>query len=277
MLEKQITNKKTTHAFHVLDPSPWPFLSGIGALAVTTGGVLYMHMYSNGMALLNFGLIFATFIMVSWLLDIINESTFGGFHTKAVQKGLKIGFILFLVSEIMFFASFFWAFFHSSLNPVITIGNVWPPKGIEALSPYTIALLNTAILLTSGATVTWAHYSILNDNREEAIMGLSATIGLGLFFTWVQSIEYKTAAISINDSVFGSLLYLMTGFHGAHVILGTLFLIACLIRLVFYHFTKEHHLGFEFASWYWHFVDIVWIFLYICVYWWSWPGSNVAL
>ena len=265
--------KRTTHAFHVLDPSPWPFLSGIGALALTTGGVLYMHMYVGGMTLLKFGLIFLSFIAFNWFFDIVNESTYGGFHTKAVQRGLKIGFILFLVSEIMFFVSFFWAFFHSSLNPVITIGNVWPPRGIDPLSPYTIALLNTALLLTSGASVTWAHYSLLDDNREEAIMGLSATVALGLIFTWVQSIEYKTAGISINDSVFGSLLYLMTGFHGAHVIIGTLFLFVCLIRLVFYHFTEDHHLGFEFASWYWHFVDIVWIFLYICVYWWSWPAT----
>lgn len=265
--------KKTTHAFHVLDPSPWPFLTGVGALATTTGGILYMHMYLGGMTLLKFGLIYLTFISTNWFIDIINESTLGGFHTKAVQRGLKIGFILFIVSEIMFFVSFFWAYFHSSLNPVINIGNVWPPKGIDPLSPYTIALLNTALLLTSGATVTWAHYAILDDNRDEAIQGLGFTIFLGLVFTWVQSIEYTTAPISINDSVFGSLLYLMTGFHGIHVIAGTVFLLVSFIRLVLYHFTKEHHLGFEFASWYWHFVDIVWIFLYICVYWWSWPPS----
>ena len=258
---------KTYHPYHLVDPSPWPYVMSCGVLLTTLGTVVYFH-YSQ-LFLVSLGFLSILVCMFLWLKDVIRESTFQGYHSKMVVLGLKIGFLLFIVSEILFFFSFFWAFFHSSLSPSVEIGVVWPPTGVDPLNPFSVPLLNTAILLSSGATVTWAHHGIVNGNRKEAIQGLILTVFLGVFFTALQAIEYVEAPFSIADSVYGSTFFVATGFHGLHVIIGTLFLGVCLIRLFFSHFTKSHHFGFEAASWYWHFVDVVWLFLYVCIYWWG--------
>lgn len=176
---------------------------------------------------------------------------------------------LFIASEIMVFASFFWAFFHSSLNPTIDIGCVWPPKGIHPMNAFGIPLLNTFILVTSGAWITKSQFEILAGNRRESIEGLLFTIFLAILFTAFQGYEYLNASFNISDGVFGSTFYMATGLHGSHVIVGTVFIIVCLIREIKFHFTTKNHVGFEFASWYWHFVDVVWIFLYIFIYYWG--------
>jgi heme/copper-type cytochrome/quinol oxidase subunit 3 len=174
--------------------------------------------------------------------------------------------ILFIVSEVMFFFAFFWAFFAASIAPTIEIGNVWPPKGIEAFNPFEIPLVNTLILLCSGATITYSHHAITAGNKKEAVFGLVLTILLAIVFTGFQAFEYVSAAFSISDGIFGSTFFMATGFHGFHVFVGTVFLAVCLVRLLFNHFTVEHHFGFEAAAFYWHFVDIVWLFLYVAIY-----------
>ena len=175
--------------------------------------------------------------------------------------------------RLCFFFAFFWAFFHSSLNPTIEIGCVWPPKGITAINPWHVPLLNTFVLVTSGAYITWTHYSILAGYRKDSINSLIYTIILAAFFTVLQAFEYNVAPFNISDSVYGSVFYMTTGLHGSHVLIGTIFLIVCLIRLVKHHFTRTHHVGFECGSWYWHFVDIVWIFVYFFIYWWGFPSA----
>jgi|EP01040_Poterioochromonas_malhamensis_P008314 cytochrome c oxidase subunit 3 len=257
------------HSFHLVDPSPWPMVSAFSALMLTFGGVLYMHGYSTGFFLLQFGFVMILFMMYCWWRDIIREATLEGQHTTSVQTGLKMGMILFIVSEVMFFVAFFWAFFHSSFNPSPAIGGVWPPAFIVTLDPWQIPLLNTIILLSSGASVTWAHHSIVLGSKDQAIQALLVTVGLAVIFTGLQAYEYVTAPFSISDSVYGASFYMATGFHGFHVFIGTCFLTVCLFRVYFNHFTREHHFGFEAAAWYWHFVDVVWLFLFITIYWWG--------
>lgn len=258
---------KIYHPYHLVDPSPWPYVMSCAALLTTLGAVIYFH-YSQ-IFLFILGIISICLCMVVWFKDIIRESTYQGFHTKATVMGLKMGFLLFILSEVLFFVSFFWAFFHSSLSPSVEIGTIWPPVGIDPLNPFSVPLLNTAILLSSGATVTWAHHSIISKNRSESIKGLSITVLLGIIFTSLQAFEYIEAPFCISDSVYGSTFFVATGFHGLHVIIGTIFLMICLLRLNNSHFTNTHHFGFEAASWYWHFVDVVWLFLYVCIYWWG--------
>lgn len=257
------------HPFHLVDPSPWPYVGSMGALGLTTGGVMYFHGYQNGELLMITSTIILLGVMVVWWRDVIREATFQGHHTLIVQRGLRWGMLLFILSEVCFFFSFFWAFFHSSLGPDITLGSVWPPVGIHALNPFEVPLLNTAILLSSGATVTWSHHALISGNRRDALTGLVITVVLGLIFTVLQAMEYYEAPFSIADSVYGSTFFVATGFHGLHVIIGTLFLAVCLYRMINHHFTRHHHNGFEASIWYWHFVDYVWIFLYICIYWWG--------
>lgn len=257
------------HPFHIVDPSPWPFFTSMSAFYTVIGLVMYLHFYEKGSKVLFSGLCLLALSMAFWWRDVIREATFEGQHTSYVRKGLKLGMLLFIVSEAMIFFAFFWAFFHSSLNPVPEIGSVWPPRGIEPIDPWKIPFLNTVVLLTSGATVTWAHYSILLGLRRTSIQALVCTLGLAFFFTFLQFFEYVEAPFNISDGIYGSVFYMITGWHGIHVIIGSLFLLVCFLRLVKHHFTKKCHVGLESAIWYWHFVDIVWIFVYFFVYWWG--------
>nr|APX40478.1 cytochrome c oxidase subunit 3 [Chaetocnema pelagica] len=255
------------HPFHLVDISPWPLLGALGAMTTMIGLIKWFHLFNNNLMLI--GLMITSLIMYQWWRDIVRESTYQGLHTLKVSKGLRWGMILFITSEVFFFLSFFWAFFHSSLTPSIEIGLQWPPKGILTFNPIEIPLLNTLILLTSGLTVTWAHHSLMENNFNMTLQGLTFTVILGVYFSILQGYEYMEASFSISDSVYGSTFFMATGFHGLHVLIGTTFLLICLIRHYFNHFSSIHHFGFEAAAWYWHFVDIVWLFLYISIYWWG--------
>nr|UBN08965.1 cytochrome c oxidase subunit 3 [Panesthia tryoni tegminifera] len=255
------------HPFHLVDKSPWPLTGAIGALITMTGLIKWFHLYNNQLIFIGFMIMILT--MIQWWRDIVREGTYQGLHTKFVTKGLRWGMILFIISEVFFFISFFWAFFHSSLSPTIEIGSLWPPIGIQPFNPLQIPLLNTAILLSSGVTVTWAHHGLLENNYNQSFQGLFLTIILGIYFTALQAYEYLEASFTIADSVYGSTFFMATGFHGLHVIIGTTFLLTCFLRHLFYHFSSNHHFGFEAAAWYWHFVDVVWLFLYISIYWWG--------
>jgi len=262
------------HPYHILSASPWPILTAFNAMCLALALVLFMHRYMFGLVFFSSAFLSLIYVSYKWSEDMIYESA-AGRHTSYVQLGFKIGTILFICSEVMLFFSFFWAYFHSSLNPGIGIGGIWPPLGIEAISPWFLPLLNTFILLTSGATVTWCHHAIVLGDRFEAKQALLATIVLGLIFSSFQLTEYIAASFSISDSVYGSLFYMITGFHGAHVLIGTGLLFLCYIRLCQepgdykYSFTKQHHVGFEASAWYWHFVDIVWIVVYLLIYIWG--------
>jgi cytochrome c oxidase subunit 3 len=264
---KQKLGFEQYHSFHLVTPSPWPLLASISALGVTIGGVLYMNRFSIGSTVLLLGVLNLLATMVVWWRDVIREGTFEGMHTESVQTGLKLGVFLFILSEVMFFFGFFWAYFHFSMDPSVAIGGIWPPFGIEAFDPFGIPLLNTCILLLSGATVTVAHYYILLGDAFKAGWWLIATVVCGVVFILMQAFEYIVAPFDISDGAFGSIFFMATGFHGFHVIIGTIFLAVCSGRLEKYHFTKDHHIGFLAAAWYWHFVDVVWLFLFVCVYW----------
>jgi cytochrome c oxidase subunit 3 len=260
---------KHYHPFHLVDPSPWPYVGSFGALGMTIGGVMYFHSYMYGDLLLLSSMSIVILVMIVWWRDVIREATYQGHHTYIVQRGLKWGMLLFILSEVMFFFSFFWAFFHSSLSPGIELGAQWPPIGIVPINAFDVPLLNTAILLTSGATVTWSHHAIIAGNRYHTIISLFITVVLGVIFTGLQAMEYVESSFTIADSVYGSTFFVATGFHGLHVLIGTTFLIVCFFRIISHHFTKHHHNGFEAAIWYWHFVDYVWIFLFVTIYWWG--------
>nr|YP_009917929.1 cytochrome c oxidase subunit III [Stylocidaris reini]QLM01964.1 cytochrome c oxidase subunit 3 [Stylocidaris reini] len=255
------------HPYHLVDQSPWPLTGAISGLMLTAGLVLWFHTTSTLLLAVGFLLLITT--MINWWRDIIREATFQGSHTAIVENGLRYGMILFITSEVCFFFAFFWAFFHSSLAPSVEIGVTWPPTGITPLNPFLVPLLNTAVLLSSGVTITWAHHSILAGNRTEAVQALFLTVALGIYFTILQAWEYYDSPFTIADSVYGSTFFVATGFHGLHVIIGTTFLLVCFFRLVNFHFSAHHHFGFEAAAWYWHFVDVVWLFLYVCIYWWG--------
>lgn len=260
------------HPYHLVEPSPWPLGASIACLILTLGGVLKFHGFEVGDISILLGIFLVIFSMVLWWRDVIRESTYQGHHTKTVKYGLTLGFILFVVTEIMLFFSIFWAFFHSSLSPTVEIGSAWPPVGIEPLNPFEVPLLNTMILLTSGATITVSHAKIIAGDRRATILYLILTIALAWFFLGFQWVEYMNAPFTINDSVYGSTLFFSTGFHGFHVGVGTIFLTISLGRVLNYHLTANHHLGYEAAIIYWHVVDVIWLILFIFIYVW---GGNV--
>jgi len=265
------------HPYHLVDPSPWPVVGAATAGAMAMGAVLYMHpdMLGKGIEPLLKGLgawlvlpgaIGVMFTMWMWWRDVILEATFKGNHTPVVRLHHRYGMALFIASEVMFFVAFFWAFFNAALAPV---GGLWPPKGIVPFEAFHLPFMNTLILLTSGCTVTWAHHALIEGDRKGLLQGLALTILLGLSFTSLQAYEYGHAAFGFKEGIYPSTFFMATGFHGFHVIVGTTFLIVCWFRAWKGHFKPEHHFGFEAAAWYWHFVDVVWLFLFICIYWWG--------
>nr|AYQ22936.1 cytochrome c oxidase subunit III [Orthione mesoamericana] len=249
--------------------SPWPLTTAGGVFALLLGLVLKAHLHEAASKIIIIGLLTMVLSMAQWFRDVTREGTHQGNHTSVVQTGLKYGMVLFIASEVLFFFSFFWAFFHSSLSPTPELGLVWPPKGISVFNPFDIPLLNTIILLSSGATVTWAHHSVLEGDHSEAVAGMVMTVMLGAYFTGLQALEYVEAPFSIADSVYGSTFFVATGFHGLHVIIGSIFLMVMGVRLAKGHFSPTHHFGLEAAAWYWHFVDVVWLFLFVSIYWWG--------
>jgi cytochrome c oxidase subunit 3 len=255
------------HDYHIVEPSPWPIVGTISALALVVGLLFYMHGVTPW--LLVIGIIGVLYTMLVWWRDVVKEATHRGDHKPVVQVGLRFGMALFIASEVMFFLAWFWAYFNASLFPSEQIGAVWPPAGVESFDPWGLPLLNTIILLTSSTTVTWAHHALRKGDYRGLKLGLWVTILLGIAFTVIQATEYAEAPFGFGGDIYGSTFFMATGFHGAHVIIGTIFLGVCLIRSYLGHFKPDHHFGLEAAAWYWHFVDVVWIFLFTSIYWWG--------
>jgi cytochrome c oxidase subunit 3 len=279
------------HDYHLVDPSPWPILGGVTAFVTAVGLIIWMRSMGDGEGLFGLhgpwvfltGMIGIAGTMFVWWRDVINEAQHQGKHTPVVQMHLRYGMILFIASEVMFFVVWFWGFFDAALFPDEAVqfarteftGGQWPPKGVETFNPWDIPLVNTLILLTSGTTVTWAHHSLLHNNRRGLILGLMCTILLGMIFTALQAYEYAHATFPFAGSIYGATFFMATGFHGAHVLIGTVFLTITLFRALAGHFDSKQHFGFEAAAWYWHFVDVVWLFLFSCIYVWA-AGAPAA-
>ena len=266
-------HSKPSHPYHLVNPSPWPALASLALFLLTLGMAMFMHKKTGGAPLALAGFALVLYTMYVWWRDVVKEARVDQAHTREVSRGLRVGMLLFIVSEVLFFAAFFWAFFNASVLPKLPLEEtwaiaegVWPPKGITPFDPFHLPFLNTLILLLSGCTVTWAHYEILKGNRKNTIQALWYTVILGVVFSLCQAYEYSHAAFGFKDGIYATTFYLATGFHGFHVIVGTLFLAVCLSRAYKNHFTPDKHLGFEFAAWYWHFVDVVWLFLFVFIY-----------
>jgi len=275
------------HDYHLVNPSPWPFVGSLAAFVLAVGAVIYMKglwgMPKHTWWVAAAGFLGVIYTMVGWWTDVVKEANEGD-HTPAVAIGLRYGMIMFIASEVMFFVAWFWIFFemalfhhHRTLSPVSDVANAWatwPPKGIETVQPWRLPLVNTLTLLLSGTTVTWAHHALQVGDRKSAKIGLLLTILLGILFTSIQAYEYREilgthmffSAASQGGQLYGSSFFMATGFHGFHVIIGTIFLTVCLLRLIGGAFTPKHHFGFEAAAWYWHFVDVVWLFLFAFIY-----------
>ncbi|MCQ4162220.1 cytochrome c oxidase subunit 3 [Roseomonas sp. GC11] len=256
------------HPYHLVEPSPWPMVSSLGAGLLVLGIILFAQKGIHWV--LGLGVLVVLASMYFWFRDVVREARTPGIHTPVVRLGLRYGMMLFIASEVMFFVAFFWAYFHFALYPEHVSGAakaIWPPAGIHTFDPFHLPLLNTLILLLSGCTVTWAHHALLAGDRKGLLQGLSLTVFLGMFFTFFQAVEYAEAPFAFHGGgVYPSVFFLATGFHGFHVIVGTIFLAVCLVRAWKGHFTPKRHFGFEAAAWYWHFVDVVWLFLFVCVY-----------
>ena len=261
------SSHQAKHPYHLVDPSPWPVVGALSSFVLAVGAVMYMHQEGPWVMIAGFVMLFATAFM--WWRDVVREGEHQGHHTPIVRIGLRFGMALFIASEVMFFSAFFWAYFNAALFPTEVTGGIWPPQGVKTFDPWDLPFLNTLILLTSGVTLTWAHHALLDNNRRDVIRGLALTVLLGAIFTCVQAYEYSHAAFGFADGIYSSTFYMATGFHGFHVLVGTIFLIVCLVRAMKGHFTPDHHVGFEAAAWYWHFVDVVWLFLFACIYWWG--------
>ncbi len=252
------------HPYHLVNPSPWPLLSSIAAGLMAFGAAMMFH--DRGSWLFWLGLIGVVACMVVWWRDVIHESIVEKAHSAIVKIGMRYGMMLFIASEVMFFVAFFWAFFNAALFPM---DGVWPPEGIVTFDPFHLPIMMTFVLLLSGCTVTWAHHAILEGHQKEAVKALGITVGLGILFSGLQAYEYTKATFGFGDGIYPSTFYLATGFHGLHVIIGTIFLAVIWWRTAKGHFTPKSHFGFEAAAWYWHFVDVVWLFLFVAIYWWG--------
>jgi cytochrome c oxidase subunit 3 len=257
-----------THDFHILPPSHWPIVGTVSAMAMFFGLVFWMHDTAWGQWVCLAGLAGVIGTMFGWWSDVRAEANSGD-HTPVVQLHHRYGMILFIASEVMFFVAWFWAFFNAALFPPESIGGTWPPEGIEPLDPFVYPLLNTLILLCSGTTITWAHHALIHGDRDGLKKGLWLTIGLGILFSALQAYEYAHASFGFSGHIYGATFFMATGFHGFHVIVGTIFLIVCLRRAYLGDFTPRQHFGFEAAAWYWHFVDVVWLFLFLSIYIWG--------
>lgn len=271
--DKHLDDHKPHHQYHLVDPSPWPIVGAFSVFVLALGAVFLFHKYPIGKIMVPAGFALVLYTMYGWWRDVIKEAKVDKAHTPIVRKGLRLGMSLFILSEVMFFFAFFFAFFQSSIFPVgimegvwVVKEGVWPPAGIETFDPWHLPFMNTLILLLSGTTLTWAHHELLHNNQKNMVKALAITIFLGVSFTCVQAYEYMHAPFAFKQGIFASNFYMATGFHGVHVLIGTLFLSVCMIRAKKGQFTQDHHLGFEFAAWYWHFVDVVWLFLFVFVY-----------
>ena len=278
------------HDYHILPPSIWPLMGSMAALALAAGGIMWMHKADPSGIVFFIGLSAVLATMFLWWRDVIKEAHSGD-HTPVVQLHLRYGMILFIASEVMFFVGWFWAFFDFSLFPapvefvgdqvtrvaetVKAVAGQWPPKGLEVINPFGFPLLNTVILLLSGTTVTWAHHALLHGDRDGLKKGLWITIILGAIFSTIQAYEYREAPFHFAGLNYGASFFMATGFHGFHVLIGTIFLAVCLARVYAGHFTPRQHFGFEAAAWYWHFVDVVWLFLFVSIYVWGGAGAPV--
>nr|YP_009468945.1 cytochrome c oxidase subunit III [Changeondelphax velitchkovskyi]AVC55488.1 cytochrome c oxidase subunit III [Changeondelphax velitchkovskyi] len=258
---------KKNHPFHLVTKSPWPILSSFSLMNLMISSINLLKNKNTLFMLISSLILFMN--LYQWWRDIKRESSIKGDHTLVVKKMIKMGMILFIISEIMFFLSFFWSFFHASLAPSTDIGLKWPPNGINPFNPMEIPLLNTIILVSSGASITWAHQAILSKKFKQTIKSLTLTIVLGIYFTFLQWWEYKNASFTISDSVFGSSFFMTTGFHGIHVMIGTIFILTALQSILTMKSNKINHLSLELSAWYWHFVDVIWLFLYLTLYWWN--------
>jgi len=287
---------KVNHDYHILEPSPWPFIGSMAAFIMAIGAIAYMRALSSsdftlfgvdfaaaGPWIFVIGMLGVLYVMFAWWSDTVKESR-EGHHTPVVNLHLRYGMLLFIASEVMFFVAWFWAFFDASLFPDEAIqtarvehtGGVWPPEGIEVLDPWHLPLFNTVILLLSGTTVTWAHHAMIEGDRRVLKLMLLFTVALGVLFSYVQYYEYAHAPFDFSESIYGATFFMATGFHGFHVLVGTIFLIVCLARALSGHFTPQKHFGFEAAAWYWHFVDVVWLFLFVSIYVWASWGATIA-
>lgn len=255
------------HTAHLVDDSPWPLLASLAGLSLTSGLLKWFHKFDPRLFII--ALLILTIIVAQWWRDVSRERTIIGYHTQLVELGLRWGIILFIASEVFFFLSFFWAFFHARLSVNLELGGVWPPKGVIRFDPFSVPLLNTVVLLSSGFSVTWSHHALIRGHHDQIKISLAITVALGAYFTFLQGLEYLEARFSFADSAYGSTFFLATGFHGLHVLVGTRFLLVCLTRILNNSFRHTHHFGFEAAAWYWHFVDVVWLFLYLIIYWWG--------
>jgi cytochrome c oxidase subunit 3 len=253
--------------YHLVKPSPWPLVGSISAGTMMAGAIMALHGGPGWVFFVGLAAVFGT--MFLWWRDVIHESVVEKAHSAVVKIGLRYGMSLFIASEVMFFVAFFWAFFEQSLYPNAGINGVWPPPGITPVDPFHFPLLMTMVLLLSGTTATWAHHALREGHNDAAKQALWITIGLGVFFTMCQAYEYTHAEFGFKQTIFASTFFMATGFHGFHVIVGTIFLTVCLWRTYKAQFTPTSHFGFEAAAWYWHFVDVVWLFLFIAIYFWG--------
>lgn len=258
---------KKFHLFHIVEKSPWPLLASLGALSLMISTVEWFTNINPLPTLI--ALITTIWIGYKWWRDVSKESFTQGNHTKNVNIGLQTGMILFITSEVLFFSAFFWAFFHRRISPTVELGQIWPPRTIIPFNPINVPLLNTLILISSGISITWAHHELVIFNKSKRISAIVTTVYLGILFSALQAIEYTEAPYTLGDSVFGSTFFIATGFHGLHVLIGTTFLVITTKRICRRFISPEHITGFECAAWYWHFVDVVWLFLYTRIYWWG--------